>query len=137
MKVVTVYIWRREMKTIAAFGVAAGLLLAAIPTAKAEEVTLARPMDGATLTSDGIAMSLYYVGIDDGGFELVATYIGESEREHPSRIVMRLADGDATAFGLPGYPGMLFEFARTGNVVVIRSKAVEPHGSLAPVAAAG
>jgi hypothetical protein len=42
------------------------------------------------------------------------------------RIVMALGDGDDVAFAMPGYPGALYRFARSGEVVTISVGPVDP-----------
>ena len=60
-----------------------------------------------------------------GALELTATFRDPATDDEPMRIVMPLQDGDALAFGMPGYADSLYSFARSGQAIRI-SVQVEP-----------
>ena len=119
------------MKALSIAALAA--LLSATPmagsTAAADEVMLYGPGHGATLQSDDIAMSLYFTETPGDGFAVVATYVSAADAEQPNRLVMNLADGDSLRFGLPGHPGILYQFARNGHVVTVSDEVASAGGS--------
>jgi ABC-type glycerol-3-phosphate transport system substrate-binding protein len=120
-EVSAVYIkWRFTMKTLSAIILAAALSAAPLASAaQAETISLSAPLAGATLHSNDIAMSAYFVEADAGAFKVVVTYVGDAPSDRPQRIVMALSDGDKVQFGLPGRPGTLYAFSRNGGVVTI------------------
>lgn len=119
------------MKTLSAIALSATLIATAIaPTAaSAGSVRLKAPMAGATLRFSDVDMSLYFIETAGGRYEVVATYVSDTTLNDPSRIVMSLADGDSTSFGLPGYPGVLYVFSRTGSSVTVSDIPVSGDGS--------
>lgn len=116
------------MRTIFAAALSAALLanMATASTA-AEGVTLNAPLSGATMHSNDVALSVYYIRTSADAFEVVVTYVGDAEANQPRRIVMALSDGDHVSFGLPAHPGTLYGFARSGNAVTISDEAVGPN----------
>lgn len=108
---------------------AAALVLGLAPAALAADLSLDRPLAGASLSSPEAAMSVYYVEAADDAVEVVATYAAHAAPERPARLVMALADGDDVTFALPARPGTLYRFARTGEVVSVT--AVPADGRLA------
>ena len=119
------------MKTLSAIALSAALITTAIaPTAaSAGSVTLNAPMAGITLQSRDVDMSLYFIETAGGRYEVVATYVGDTTPNDPGRLVMSLADGDSTSFGLPGHPVILYEFARKGGAVTVSDTQVRSDGS--------
>ncbi|SFE39318.1 hypothetical protein [Roseivivax sediminis] len=91
-------------------------LFAAVP-ATAGETVLVSSGDGATLTEYGVAVSVYWTETDDAAAEVVATYKPVVAPAEPARLAMRLEDGDAVSFGLPGIPGLSLAFEHTGEGV--------------------
>jgi hypothetical protein len=113
------------MKILSTIALAALLSTAALgPAAKAGTINLSAPLAGASLHSDGIAMSVYFIEASGGAFEVVVTYIGDTADDRPARTVMALSDGDHVQFGLPGRAGTLYSFARNGGVVTVSDRAV-------------
>jgi hypothetical protein len=108
------------MKTLAIAAFAATLFASAIsaPTEANETVTLNAPLAGATLTSEEIAMSVYFTETAGSAFEVVVTYL-DAGQDQPQRIVMALSDGDGLQFGLPGHGGTLYQFARNGDAITV------------------
>jgi ABC-type glycerol-3-phosphate transport system substrate-binding protein len=108
------------MNTLAITAFAATLFASAIsaPVAADETVTLDAPLAGASLSSEEIAMSVYFTEAEGGAFEVVATYL-DAAQDQPRRIVMALSDGDNLQFGLPGHKGTLYRFARNGDAVSV------------------
>ena len=109
------------MKTLSAITLSAALVTTAIAStaASAGSATLSSPMVGITLQSRDVDMSLYFIEIAGGRYEVVATYVGDTTPNDPGRLVMSLADGDSASFGLPGHPGVLYGFSRTGSSVTV------------------
>lgn len=98
--------------------VSAGVLLALTGSlAFAEEATMLEPVQAASLHEGPLDMVAYYLDLDDGGYELTATFRARTDEAQPMRIVMRLMNGDNVAFGMPGYPGSLYRFARENDVI--------------------
>lgn len=105
---------------------ATALIAALAPAfAAAESITLEMPMQGAALHAEGVDMSVYYLTLGDGAYEVVATYATRGNPAEPHRLVMALKDGDATRFGLPGQRGTLYAFERQGTEVTVRASAIE------------
>lgn len=118
------------MKTLSIAALAAALFATpiAVSSATADTITLNVPYTGQTLRSGDIAMSLYFTTTGNDGYEVVATYISDADGEQPRRIVMDLSDGDSAMFGLPGHPGVLYEFARAGGRVTVSNDALSGGG---------
>lgn len=114
------------MKTLSIATLAAALFAtpAAVSSAAADTVTLNVPYTGQTLRSGDIAMSLYFTTTENDGFKVVGTYVSDTDAVQPRRIVMNLSDGDSATFGLPGHPGVLYEFARAGGIVTVSDDGV-------------
>ena len=115
------------MKT---FALAASLGIAAVAPAFAEEVTLSRAIAAGSLHDGPLDMVAYWIESPDGALEVTATFRDREGDDAPMRIVMPLRDGDAVAFGMPGYDDALYSFARTGRAVSI-SVEVEPQRTAA------
>lgn len=99
-------------------------------TVKADRITLDAPTSGATLRQGGVAMSVYFMALDDGAYEIVAIYAAEAEPGSRHRLTMALNDGDSVSFALPGHPGALYRFERRGDMVTV---GVETIGQTLPV----
>ena len=112
------------MKSLIIAAFAATLFASAIsaPTAANETATLDAPLAGATLSSEEIAMSVYFTETAGGAFEVVVTYL-DAGQDQPQRIVLALSDGDNLQFGLPGHAGTLYQFARNGDAVTVSDAA--------------
>lgn len=97
-------------------------LTAALPfVATAGELSLSKPLAGATLHDDLVDMSVYWVQ-SGTAFEVVAHYVTRTEAT-PHRLQMRLEEGDRVVFGLPGLPGLSYGFAREGGALTVTSAA--------------
>jgi len=106
----------------------AAVLLIAVP-ALADEVGIDAPIKAGSLHEGRLDMVAYYE--DDGDqLKLTATFL-DKDGGDPFRIVMGLADKDAVAFSMPGYPGWLYSFARDAGVVRISGKSVLPAADVA------
>ena len=104
------------MTRTARAALAAALILpAAAPAASAEEARMTRPIEAGSLHEGPLDMVAYWIPRGDA-YELVATFAPKAGGA-PLRVVMALAEGDRTAFALPGHPGALYGFARRGGVV--------------------
>jgi hypothetical protein len=86
-------------------------------SAVAEDAVMSKPIQAASLHEGPLDMVAYWTHLDDGGFEVTATFLARSAGAQPMRIVMRLAEGDNVSFGLPGHPTALYRFARHDGVV--------------------
>ncbi|MFD1340924.1 hypothetical protein [Litorisediminicola beolgyonensis] len=96
----------------------ASALTLAASVAAADTVTLTEPMAAASLRTGQVDMVVYFTE-GDAAKTVVATYVTDAEPAAPKRLILSLADGDATRFGLPGQHGQSYSFARTGDVVEI------------------
>ena len=85
--------------------------------AQAEEVTISRAMAAGSLHTGPLDMVAYWLDGPDGALELTATFRDRATDDEPMRIVMPMRDGDALSFGMPGYRGPLYSFARTGREI--------------------
>ena len=99
------------------------MLLAVVATAAAipafaEEIRVSAPIEAGSLSVDGVAVVAYYRPLADDAFELTVTWLGEDDAE-ASRLAMRLEEGDAVAFSLPGHMDTLFTFSRDFDAVTI------------------
>jgi hypothetical protein len=110
------------MKTIALAVVFGATLMA---PARAEEVTISRELAAGSLHEGALDMVAYWAEVPDGALEVTATFRDRATDDEPMRVVMPLQDGDALAFGMPGYEGALYRFARSGTEISI-SVEVEP-----------
>lgn len=97
------------------------LLLAAVAsTAAADDITLTRPLAGATLNDRRVDLTAYWTGTDDGVL-VSAVYRPRGDETDPSRLMLLLNDGDTVRFGLPDLPGTMYEFARRNDAVTVTS----------------
>lgn len=94
------------------------LLIALATPALADPAQMRAPLAAASLHQGTLDMVAFYAPVGDS-FEVTATFAPRSAAFRPSRVVMTLADGDQTSFGIPGHPGSLFHFAREGNFVTV------------------
>jgi len=106
--------------------VGAALALAALAgPSLAEETTVSRPIEAASLHEGPLDMVAYYTPLDGGGLEVTATFAPHVPSAfHPLRIVMALDDGDDVAFAMPGYMEALYSFRRHGASVTISVREV-------------
>lgn len=108
------------------FRTAAVLALALVPAlAGAGDIRLARPLDGASLHTGTVAMSVYYTRAEGDAVELVATWLAAGA-ERPHRLRMALTDGDAVSFSLPGHMETAWAFARSGDTVTVSAAPAGP-----------
>jgi hypothetical protein len=111
-----------------ALAVAAALLAG---PALAEQMTMDRAIEAASLHEGPLDMVAYYRPVPGGVLEVTATFAPRTVTmmsAAPMRIVMVLADGDDVAFAMPGYPQARYRFARDGEAITV---------SVRPVADAG
>ena len=101
------------------FALAALLGSTWIAPAQAEEVTISQEIAAGSLHEGALDMVAYWVEVPDGALELTATFRDRATDDEPMRIVMPMQDGDALAFGMPGYDGALYSFARSGKAISI------------------
>ena len=107
-------------KTLSAWLLAA--LFLATP-ALAEEATIGRPIDGGSLHEGRLDMAVYYIPVDGDLLEVTATFARKGGGD-PLRVAMGLADRNAVAFSMPGYPDVLYTFSRSGEEVTVSSETV-------------
>jgi hypothetical protein len=84
-----------------------------------EAVTISRALAAGSLHDGPLDMVAYWLDGEDGALELTATFRDRATDDEPMRIVMPMQDGDALSFGMPGYRGVLYSFARTGREISI------------------
>jgi hypothetical protein len=95
----------------------------ALPAA-ADEMTVDRPIQAASLHDGPLDMVAYYLP-KAGGLEVTATFISREDGAQPMRVVMLLADGDDVAFAMPGHLDALYRFARSGPALSVSVRTVE------------
>jgi hypothetical protein len=97
------------------------LLAAALAplSASAGEIVLSRPLEAASLHENRLDMSVYFSEDRAGGYVVVATYAPKAAPDQAGRVTMRLDEGDAVHFGLPGQSGAIYGFARSGGKVAV------------------
>lgn len=98
----------------------ATLLATTASATLAGEIRLDAPMRGESLHTAQADMAVYWTQ-QETGYEVVATYVAPAQGTEPQRLVMLLADGDTTAFSLPGLPSTQYNFTRHGSVVRVWS----------------
>lgn len=112
------------LKTFALFAA-----LSPVP-ALASEVVLQQPLAGATLQEQNTDMALYFTEADENGYEVVGIYADRSAPADARRITMRLDDGDAVRFALPGHEETLYTFERRGTEVQVSAETATAASSL-------
>lgn len=81
--------------------------------APAEEAVMLEPIQAASLHQGPLDMVAFWQHLDDGGFELTATFRAREPEAQPMRVVMKLEEGDSVRFAMPGYASALYTFERT------------------------
>lgn len=104
------------MKSLA---LAALLAVAAPFGAQADEISLSRPLAGATIHTDLVDMSIYWTP-SDTAFEVVAYYVTRDDAA-PRQLRMRLESGDRVVFSLPGLADAAYRFERQGGTLTVAS----------------
>jgi hypothetical protein len=94
----------------------------------AEEMTVRRAIEAATLHEGPLDMVAYYQPAPDGALAVTATFAARDEGDEPMRVVMGLGDGDDVAFAMPGYPQSLYRFVRAGEAVTVSVRSIQPAG---------
>lgn len=90
--------------------------------ALAEQRTMTRAIEAASLHEGPLDMVAYFVPRPDDLYEVTATFAPrhvDGAPFAPMRIVMGLNDGNGTAFAMPGYPEAFYRFARSGDEVTV------------------
>ena len=101
------------------FALAAVLASTLAATADAEEVTIGRALAAGSLHEGALDMVAYWTQLPVGPLEVTATFRDRTTSDEPMRVVMPMEDGDSLSFGMPGYEGALYSFARTGHEVIV------------------
>ena len=92
---------------------------------RAEEMTVTRAIEAASLHEGPLDMVAYYRPVDGGSLEVTATFAPHDPSAfEPMRIVMALGDGDDVAFAMPGYIEALYRFRRDGTAVTVSVREV-------------
>jgi hypothetical protein len=107
---------------------AAALLAALAGPALAEEITVRRAIEAASLHEGPLDMVAYYQPAPDGALAVTATFVARDKGAEPMRVVMGLGDGDDVGFAMPGYPQALYRFVRSGDAVTVSVRPVQPAG---------
>ena len=94
----------------------AALLAIAPISVQAHDVTLDKPMLGATLDEQGVDLSVYWTAAENGA-EVTATYVSSWDPSTPSRVRMYLQEGDVTTFAMPDARQVAFRFAFDGKAL--------------------
>ena len=92
--------------------------------ANAGEITLNKPLQGATLPGTETDMAVYFTKSRDAGYRVHAAYIGKDAEGQPKRVEMELHDGDAVSFSLPGHKGESYCFSRNGDTLSVSNELV-------------
>lgn len=92
--------------------------------ASADSIQLIRSSQAESLSSGGVAMTVYYLDQSDP-LEVVATFGDRSSAKPASQLRMSLADGEDILFSIPGRPDVSFQFVRTGSVIEVWTKSEE------------
>lgn len=100
----------------------AALAAIALPL-PAEEVRLVRPVEAATLATGSVVFNAYFVSLPDDGVEVTAFW-REGAQADSTRLTIRLDEGDAVSFSLPGHPETRFTLARDLDAVTVRATPV-------------
>ena len=90
--------------------------------ALADQMTMDRAVQAASLHDGPLDMVAYYQPAADGALEVTATFAPRAVRmmsAAPMRIVVVLAEGDDVAFAMPGYPEARYRFVRSGESVTV------------------
>lgn len=111
------------MSTKLTAALTATLVLTAAP-AFADPVSLDAPMQGASLQSGLVDMTIYYTAAEDE-FEVVAGYSVRGIDPETKWLRMGLEDGDRTSFALPNNNGIVFHFGRSGDTVSVAAERVK------------
>lgn len=104
---------------------AALLCATLISPAQAEEVTMSRALAVVSLHEGPLDMVASWTEVPGGALELTATFSDHAANDEPMRIMMPMQDGDALAFGMPGYQEALYRFARSGQEISISVEIIE------------
>ena len=96
-----------------------------IAPAQAEEITISSALPVGSLHEGPLDMVASWKEVPGGALELTATFSDRAMKDEPMRIVMPMQDGDALAFGMPGYEGTLYSFARSGHEISISVEVLE------------
>ena len=97
----------------------------------AEEMTMTRAIEAASLHEGPLDMVAYYRPVTSGALEVTATFAPRARGGRgPLRIIMALGDGDDVAFAMPGYPEARYRFVRSGQEVTASVRAVRVTGSV-------
>jgi hypothetical protein len=100
----------------------AAFAAAAVP-ALAEEVRLMRPSEPASLATGTVTFSAYFVSLPDESYRVTAIWVDAGDAE-PVRLSVRLDEGDAISFSLPGHPETRFTLVRDLDAVTVRATPV-------------
>lgn len=85
--------------------------------AMADPIELTRPLQAGSLHDGGIDMVVYYDAADTDRFEVVAAYAARTAPHEAYRVRLGLAEGEGTAFSLPGERHISYRFRREGDTV--------------------
>jgi hypothetical protein len=100
----------------------AAFAAAAVP-ALAEEVRLVRPSQAASLATGSVTFSAYFVPLPDASYRVTATWLDAGHVE-PIRLSVRLDEGDAISFSLPGHPETRYTLMRDLDAATVRATPV-------------
>lgn len=95
------------------------------PLAGADTVVLDAPLKGVSLHSLDVDLSVYYLKLDDGAYEVVTTYAAPEKMADAKRFVMAMHDADTARFGLPGHNETLYAFARDGDTLSVSATLID------------
>jgi hypothetical protein len=80
--------------------------------AAAETTRIWSPNESASVTEGPLDVEARWVRLEDGGYEVTATFIGRTADAEQRRLVMRLDEGDDVTISIPGHRSVAYRFAR-------------------------
>jgi hypothetical protein len=121
----------RRRPVLTAYLIAAVAWVGLAVTAMAEESTMHRPIEAASLHGGPLDMVSYFQPDAEGRLVVTATFVGRDAGAEPMRVVLPLADGDDVAFSMPGHLEALYRFTRAGAAVTVSVREARPWRAVA------
>lgn len=97
----------------------------------ADESSMSRPIEAATLHDGPLDMVAYFQPDAEGKLVVTATFAARVSDAEPMRVVLALADGDDVAFAMPGFLEAVYHFTRAGERVTVSVREARPWGAVA------
>ena len=97
----------------------------------AEERSMGRPIEAATLHEGPLDMVAYFQPGAEGKLVVTATFAAHGAKGEPMRVILALADGDDVAFAMPGFLEAVYRFERAGDRVAVSVREARPWRAVA------